>query len=146
MMGNKIKYYNHKNNSWNIFKISRFSRLKANWLVLLLYPKTWIQNLKYKDSDNTYKSFNHQPESVRTSLVVQTAKNPPAVRENWVWSLGWEDALEEGMVLCFPNGSLVKSPPMMWETWVQSLGWEDPLEKGTATHSSILAWKISRTV
>ena len=30
----------------------------------------------------------------------------------------------------------------MWETWVQSLGREDPLEKGTATHSSILAWKI----
>ena len=24
----------------------------------------------------------------------------------------------------------------------QSLGWEDPLEKGTATHSSILAWRI----
>ena len=22
------------------------------------------------------------------------------------------------------------------------LGWEDPLEKGTATHSSILAWRI----
>ena len=30
----------------------------------------------------------------------------------------------------------------MRETWVQSLGWEDPLEKGTATHSSILAWRI----
>jgi len=26
--------------------------------------------------------------------------------------------------------------------WVQSLDWEDPLEKGTATHSSILAWRI----
>ena len=38
---------------------------------------------------------------------------------------------------------LVKNPPAMWETWVQSLGWEDPLEKGTATHSSILAWRIS---
>ena len=25
---------------------------------------------------------------------------------------------------------------------VRSLGWEDPLEMGTATHSSILAWKI----
>ena len=24
-----------------------------------------------------------------------------------------------------------------------SLGWEDPLEKGMATHSSILAWRIS---
>ena len=32
--------------------------------------------------------------------------------------------------------------PAMQETWVQSLGQEDPLEEGTATHSSILAWKI----
>ena len=30
----------------------------------------------------------------------------------------------------------------MWETWVWTLGSEDPLEKGTATHSSILAWRI----
>ena len=41
---------------------------------------------------------------------------------------------------------LVKNLPAMWETWVQSLGWEDPLEKGTATHSSILAWRIPWTV
>ena len=26
--------------------------------------------------------------------------------------------------------------------WVQSLGWEDSLEEGTATHSSVLAWRI----
>ena len=32
--------------------------------------------------------------------------------------------------------------PAMWETWVRSLGREDPLEKETATHSSILAWRI----
>jgi len=31
------------------------------------------------------------------------------------------------------------------ETGLQSLGWEDPLEKEMATHSSILAWKISWT-
>ena len=31
------------------------------------------------------------------SLVVQTAKNPPAMRENWVRSLGWEDPLEKEM-------------------------------------------------
>ena len=37
---------------------------------------------------------------------------------------------------------LVKNLPAMWETLAQSLGWEDPLEKGTATHSSILAWRI----
>ena len=31
------------------------------------------------------------------SLVAQTVKNLPALRETWVWSLGWEDPLEEGM-------------------------------------------------
>ena len=41
---------------------------------------------------------------------------------------------------------LVKNPTAMWETWVQSLDWEDTLEKGTATHSSILAWRIPWTV
>ena len=40
---------------------------------------------------------------------------------------------------------LVKNPPAMQETWVRSLGWEDPLVKEMATHSSILAWKISWT-
>ena len=33
----------------------------------------------------------------------------------------------------------------MQETHVQSLGQEDPLEKETATHSSILPWKIPWT-
>ena len=37
----------------------------------------------------------------------------------------------------------VKNPPAMQETWVRPLGWEDPLEKDMATHSSILAWRIS---
>ena len=37
----------------------------------------------------------------------------------------------------------VKDPTATRETWVQSLGWEDPLEEGMATHSSILAWRIS---
>ena len=40
---------------------------------------------------------------------------------------------------------MVKTQPAVRETWVQSLGGEDPLEEGTATHSSILAWRIPRT-
>ena len=40
---------------------------------------------------------------------------------------------------------LVKNLPAMQESWVRCLGWEDPLEKETATHSSILARKISWT-
>ena len=40
---------------------------------------------------------------------------------------------------------MVKHLPIVQETWVQSLGREDLLEKEMATHSSILAWKISWT-
>ena len=40
---------------------------------------------------------------------------------------------------------MVKNLPAMLEIWVRSLGWENPLEKGMATHSSILAWRITRT-
>ena len=38
---------------------------------------------------------------------------------------------------------MVKNPPAMQETPFRSLYHEDPLEKGMATHSSILAWRIS---
>ena len=51
--------------------------------------------------------------------------------------------------LSFGSSSLVaqrlKHLPAMQETWVRSLGREDPLEKETATHSSILAWRIPWT-
>ena len=50
-----------------------------------------------------------------------------------------------GVGVGVPSGSTIKNPPAvqkMQETWVQSLGWEDPLEEGTATHSSVLAWRI----
>ena len=33
------------------------------------------------------------------SLVDQTVKNPPAVQESWVHSLGLEDSLEKGMTI-----------------------------------------------
>ena len=40
---------------------------------------------------------------------------------------------------------MVKNLPIIQETQIRSLGGEDPLEKGTATHSSVLAWKIPWT-
>ena len=40
---------------------------------------------------------------------------------------------------------MVKNLPVKQETWVPSLGQKDPLGKGTATHSSILALRISGT-
>ena len=47
-------------------------------------------------------------------LVTQTVKNPPAMRETWVRSLGWEDPLEEGMA----NHSSI-------------LAWRIPMDRGT---------------
>ena len=43
---------------------------------------------------------------------------------------------------------VVKNPPAQAgdrRDMVRSLGWEDSLEEGTATHSSILAWRIPWT-
>ena len=47
--------------------------------------------------------FYHQRKEMKysytcwASLLTQTVKNPLAMRETWVQSLGWEDSLEEGM-------------------------------------------------
>ena len=45
--------------------------------------------------------------------------------------------------MVFPSGSDSKESQMVK---VLTLSWEDPLEKGMATHSSILAWRVSWTV
>ena len=85
-------------------------------------------------------------------LVAQLVKNPPAMQETLVqraWS-GRSSGEEIGYPLQYSWAPLVaqlaKNPPATRQTWVQSLGWEDPLEKGTATHSSILVWRIPWTV
>ena len=31
------------------------------------------------------------------SVVTQMVKNLPAIQETWLWSLGWQDPLAEGM-------------------------------------------------
>ena len=47
--------------------------------------------------------------------------------------------------LAFLVAQMVKNLPAMQEIMVQLLGLENSLEKGMATHSSILAWRISWT-
>ena len=51
----------------------------------VIITEDWINSVKVD-----YKWF-------FTSLVAQLVKNPPAMQETWVQSLGWEDPLEEGM-------------------------------------------------
>ena len=48
-------------------------------------------------------------------LVAQTVKNPPAMRETWVQSLGWEDPLEEDLA--------THSSILAWRIpWTEELG------------------------
>ena len=57
----------------------------------------------------------------RASLVAQTVKNPPTIRETWVQSLGWEDPLEEGMATHSYSGSR-RIPMDRGAWWAQSMG------------------------
>ena len=58
----------------------------------------------------------------------------------WRWGFGKCLGHQASLVV-----QMVKNPPLLQET-IQSLSWEDPLEKRTATHSSILAWRIPWTI
>ena len=44
--------------------------------------------------------------------MAQLVKNPPAMRETWVQSLGWEDPLEKGKATHF--SILVCFKPVPW--------------------------------
>ena len=86
------------------------------------------------------------------SLIAQLVKNPicNAGDPGSIPRLGRSHGEGIGYALQYSWASLVaqlvKNLPAMHETWVRSLGWEDPLGKGKATHSSILAWRIPRTL
>ena len=54
-------------------------------------------NLPFTKVASVATSFDHTYLTNRASLVAQTVKNPPAMQETWVHSLGWEDPLEEGL-------------------------------------------------
>ena len=47
------------------------------------------------------------------SLVAQLVKNVPAMRETWVWSLGWEDLLEKGKA----THSSILAWRIPWTAW-----------------------------
>ena len=42
-----------------------------------------------------------QYSGLENSMVAQTVKNPPAMRQTWVQSLGWEDPLEDNIATHF---------------------------------------------
>ena len=62
----------------------------------------------------------------RASLVAQLIKNPPAMQETWVQSLGWEDPLEEEMAI-----------------YSSILAWRIPVDRGAwwaTVHGVEVSW------
>ena len=85
------------------------------------------------------------------SLVVQLVKNPPAMWETWVQSLGWEDPLEKRKLptpvfLGFPCDLAGKESACNTGDLGSIPGLGRSPGEGKATHSSILAWRIPWTV
>ena len=56
-----------------------------------------LQCLCFQLFDSVVGLFHHATWIDWASLMAQTIKNLPAMRETWVQSVGWEDPLEEGM-------------------------------------------------
>ena len=54
------------------------------------------ETLVHGSGRSTGESIGYPHQYSWTSLVAQLVKNPPAMQETWVRSLGWEDPLEKG--------------------------------------------------
>ena len=79
----------------------------AWWAAVYAVAQRWTRLKRLSSSSSSSSSY------LRASLVALTVKNPPAVRETWVLSLGWEDPLEEGMA-----------------THSSILAWRIPMDRG----------------
>ena len=118
--------------------------LRASWRTTqctVVFDSLWFQNLEYSlnckiqfrkkqnnmiQHDLSYISlFKYKKRQLHTvflscwlvyaSLVAQMVKNPPAMQEPWVWSMGQEDPLEKGMT--------THSSILAWEIlWTKELG------------------------
>ena len=75
-------------------------RRRREWQRMIATPTQWIWIWA-----NTERSW--------APLMTQMVKDPPAIWETWVWSLGWEDPLEESMA-----------------THSSFLAWRIPLDRG----------------
>ena len=65
--------------------------------------------------------------------MAQLVKNPPAIRETWVRSLGWEDPLEKGKA----THSSILAWRIPWTREVHGVTESDPTERLSLSHSAL---------
>ena len=82
------------------------SEMRYRWLIMLGFPGSSVGKISCNAGDpdsipesgrSPGKGIGYPLQYFWASLVAQMVKNLPAMRETWVWSLGSEDPLEEGM-------------------------------------------------
>ena len=70
-------------------------RIQGYWTVFLYVPISKVLKFNYIFLQPCLElvtlSFN------KSSLIAQLIKDPSAIQETWVLSLGWEDPLKKGM-------------------------------------------------
>ena len=72
-------------------------------------------------------------------------ENPPWGRETWVWSLGWEDALEEGMAThssILPHGESSIGLQRVRHYWVTKHSSPPGFSVHGISHGRILEWVV----
>ena len=108
----------------------------------------------WKINWNLYRPTNMSLKPNRDGLSHNTSVGKESTHRrphfnSWVRKIHWRrDRLPIPVFFLVASlvAQLLKNSPAMWETRVQSLGWQDPLKKGIATHSNIVACKITWTV
>ena len=74
----------------------------------------------------------------QASLVTQMVKNSPAVRETWIWCLGWEDPMEEDIAT--HSSILAWRIPMERRAWWATVHRVTKSQMWLTKHSTIQAW------
>ena len=101
--------------NWADFSLCSFMcEFNTRWVPIICCAKHWTRFYGYTQS------------SERASLVAQMVKNLPAMCETWVWSLCWEDPLEEGLA-----------------THSSILAWRIPMDRGAwraTVHGVTKSW------
>ena len=81
----------------NLTRKEQLYRVKRKKTQVLSITATMHGNQLCSLATAAFNEYDTCFQGLGASLMVQLVKNPPAVQETWVRSLGWEDPLEKGI-------------------------------------------------